>query len=255
MIVLSLPTVVLVAMTIVASMLFSIAFYYIVHPFWSSELTEDTKKTADLVATRTGIVYALVIGMMFLNARVEHTQMIEAIENEASALTRLYRAMQRQDDEESLEVRAKLLKYIRFIVDEQWPALREARLQPGDRAFVGGDQLDDIWNYISKIERKTGNSDLSNLLDQVEHNLMLRLFDSKGSLLPLFWYIAGFGYLTTLISLYINPPTFRRCTLVSIYSSMVALALLGVFIMTHPYSTAAGIEPDVFKTLIKASAQ
>lgn len=60
MLVLSLPTIVIAFMTIVLSILFSVAFYYVVHPFWSNELSEDTKKTADMVSVRTGVVYALV---------------------------------------------------------------------------------------------------------------------------------------------------------------------------------------------------
>jgi hypothetical protein len=126
-------------------------------------------------------------------------------------------------------------------------------VQPGDRDFTGRVQLDRIWDYVIKTEQKSGASNFSRLLDQVEHYRVIRLFDIKGNLLPLFWYIAIFGYLASLITLYVSPPTFRRCTLVSLYSSMVALVLLGIFILSHPYSTAAGIEPDVFKWLLKAS--
>jgi hypothetical protein len=36
---------------------------------------------------------------------------------------------------------------------------------------------------------------------------------------------------------------------------MVAVVLLGVFVLTHPYSSAAGISPDVFQLLIEGGAQ
>jgi hypothetical protein len=35
---------------------------------------------------------------------------------------------------------------------------------------------------------------------------------------------------------------------------MVAIVLLGIFILTHPYSVAAGVEPSVFKWLLEMSA-
>jgi hypothetical protein len=253
---LNLPTSVAVILTVIAATAISIVLYYLVHPFWSKELSEETKKTAEVVAMRVGVVYAVVIGMMFANVRIEHFQMIEAIESEASALIRLYQAIEKEGGEETEVVRQNLIDYIRFIVDEQWPALREARAFPEQSGFSGGgEKLKPIWDYVAKAETEIENHNLRRLLDQVEHYHILRLFDKKGNLLPLFWYIAIFGYLATLFTLYVYPPNLRRCTLVSLYSSMVAIVLLGIFILTHPYSVAAGVEPSIFKWLLDLSAR
>ena len=92
------------------------------------------------------MVYAVVIGMMFTNVRIEHVQMIQAIESEASALIRLYVAIERDEGKQAEEVRKSLVEYIRFIVEEQWPALRAARMQPGDRFLLGGHQLKLAWD-------------------------------------------------------------------------------------------------------------
>jgi hypothetical protein len=254
MFLLNLPTPVAVLIAIVLATAFSIVLYYIVHPFWAREPSEDTKKTADIVAMRLGVVYAVVIGMMFANVRLEHFQMIDAIESEASAVTRLYKAIERQGGEESQTIRNSLIEYIRFIVDEQWPALREGRVLAGDRAVAGGGvELKPVWDYVIKTERETGDQNFRRLIDQVDHYHMMRLFDTKGNLLPLFWYIAIFGYLATLVTLYTSPPSFRRCTLVSLYSSMVAIVLLGIYILSHPYSVAAGFEPGIFKLLLDSA--
>src|SRR5210317_1808551 len=255
MFLLNLPTPVSVFITLIIAIGLSTILYYVVHPFWAKELSEDTKKTAELVAMRVGVVYAVVIGMMFANVRIEHFQMIEAIESEASALIRLYSAIERQSDEETSEIQQNLFEYIRFIVDEQWPALREARaFSEGDTISGGGQKLKPVRDYVTKIEKKTGDQNLRQLLDQVEHYHILRVFDKKGNLLPLFWYIAIFGYFATLFTLYVHPPNLRRCTLVSLYSSMVAIVLLGIFVLTHPYSVAAGVEPSIFKWLLDLSA-
>ena len=252
---LNLPTSVAVILTVIVATAISIVLYYLVHPFWSQELSEETKKTSEVVAMRVGVVYAVVIGMMFANVRIEHFQMIEAIESEASALIRLYQAVEKDGSEETDVIRRDMVDYIKFIVDEQWPALREARAFPGQNGFSGGGKkLKPVWDYVAKAEAETGNQNLRRLLDQVEHYHILRVFDKKGNLLPLFWYIALFGYFATLFTLYVYPPNLRRCTLVSLYSSMVAIVLLGIFILTHPYSVAAGVEPNIFKWLLEMSA-
>lgn len=252
---LSLPTPAAVTLTIIAATTMSVALYFLVHRFWAKELSEETKKTTELVAMRVGVVYAVVIGMMFANVRIEHFQMVEAIESEASALIRLYQAIEKDSGEETAVIRRDLIDYIRFIVDEQWPALREARAFPEKGGISGGgEKLKPVWEYVAKTEIKTGNQNLRRLLDQVEHYHILRIFDRKGNLLPLFWYIALFGYFATLFTLYVYPPNLRRCTLVSLYSSMVAIVLLGIFILTHPYSVAAGVEPSIFKWLLEMSA-
>jgi hypothetical protein len=90
------------------------------------------------------------------------------------------------------------------------------------------------------------------LLDQVEHHKILRLFDTKGSLLPLFWYIAALGYFASVMPLCVYPPSVRRTLLIALYSSLVSVVLLGIFILSHPYSEAAGIDPVVYKSLLEA---
>jgi hypothetical protein len=251
---LNLPTPLAVILTVILATIISIALYYIIHPFWADDLSEETKKTAEVVATRIGVVYAIVIGMMFANVRIEHFQMVNAIESEASALIRIYKTLEREGGESTETIRDSLTDYIRFLVDEQWTALREARSYSQDDAITGGGKkIKPVWEYVSQIERETGDQTLKRMLDQVEHYHILRLFDKKGNLLPLFWYIAIFGYFATLFTLYIYPPNFRRYTLVSLYSSMVAIVLLGILILTHPYSVAAGVEPSIFKWLLGLS--
>ena len=127
------------------------------------------------------------------------------------------------------------------------------KLRPGDRELFGRTTLDRVWKNLNKIEHKPGDLNLKELLDQVEDYRIQRLFDAKGKLLPIFWYTAIIGYLLTLLTLYLPPPTFRRCVLVSFYSSMVAVVLSGIFILTHPYSYAAGVNPDVFQLLLDMS--
>jgi len=41
---------------------------------------------------------------------------------------------------------------------------------------------------------------------------------------------------------------------ISIASIVFSSFLLGIFILTHPYSYAAGVKPDVFQWLLDASS-
>jgi hypothetical protein len=250
MFILSLPTALSVTLGIVVASSFSVGLYFIAHRLWLGETSAETRRTADNVATRIGVIHAVVIGMMFTSVRVEYNEMIVAIESEASAILRLYHAMGRQGGEKLYAAREHLADYVRFVVDVQWPALRELRSVPNDPKVVGREVLDRVWDSIDGVSSKSGDLNLKALLDQVEDFRMQRLFDTKGSLLPIFWYIAFIGYLLTLMTLYLPPPTTKRCLLVSFYSSMVAVVLLGIYILTHPYSYAAGISPDLFELML-----
>ena len=254
MFLLSLPTIVSISIASIMFSSFSVALYYLVHLCRPREISPETKKTADVVATRIGVIHAVVIGMMFTSVRMEYNEMIVAIESEASALTRLYNAIERQGGEELSDTKKQIIEYIRFVVEDQWPALREMKLRPSDHELFGREVLNRVRKDLDKIEYIPGNLNLKVLLDQVEDFRNQRLFDAKGKLLPIFWYIAIIGYLLTLLTLYLPPPTFRRCLLVCFYSIMVAVVLLGIFVLTHPYSYAAGVNPDVFQWLLDASS-
>ncbi|MCK5641191.1 MAG: hypothetical protein KAJ19_10350 [Gammaproteobacteria bacterium] len=83
MFLLSLPTIVSVAITIIVFASFSVSLYFVCYRYWSSGISDETKKTANTVATRIGVIHAVVIGMMFTGVRVEYSEMIVAIESEA----------------------------------------------------------------------------------------------------------------------------------------------------------------------------
>ena len=116
--------------------------------------------------------------------------------------------------------------------------------------LIGREALDRVVEHARRYRIQARRPSFKELLDQVEDYRIQRLFDAKGKLLPIFWYIAIIGYLLTLTTLYLPPPTTKRCLLVSLYSSMVAVVLLGIFILTHPYSEAAGVGPDIFEWLL-----
>jgi hypothetical protein len=232
--------------------LFSVGLYYVAHLIWAGDISENTNSTASMVATRAGIIYSFVIGMMFTGVHTEYNKMVQELEMEASALTRLHGALNRHRDREKFnDTREQLTKYIRFVVEEQWPALREMRGISGTMRMTKERVLNQVWDDLEKVEYKPGDLNLKELLDSVYDHSIHRLFDVKGEVLPVFWYIAGIGYFLTITPMCIAPPTFRRYLLMSMYSSMVALVLLGTFILTHPYSLAAGINPKVFHLLLE----
>ncbi len=76
MLLLLMPTFVAVLSAMLILSLFSVALYYVFHRFWGKEPSEDTKRMAELVATRIGVIYAVLIAMMFANVRIEHIQMV-----------------------------------------------------------------------------------------------------------------------------------------------------------------------------------
>ncbi len=250
MVLLTLPISVSMVIVIVLSWLVSIGFYFAFHRILSKEISGETRKMGEMVATRIGVVHAVVLGMMFTSVREEYNEMLVATENEASSLVRLHQALDRQAGEKTAETRKKLLQYARFVVEDEWPALREVRVRPEINALVGREVLDSVWEDLEKVDYQPGYLNLRELLDQVETFRAQRLFDQRGQMLPFFWFIALFGWLATLITFFIYPPSFKRCFLACLYSGLVASVLLGILVLSHPYSLAAGVSPDVFEWLL-----
>lgn len=248
-----LPTPVGVALAMASFAGLSVVLYLGLHRLIRKGAGEDTRRLAEAVATRIGIIHGIVLGMMFSNITAEYTGMIGALESEASALIRLHNAMERQEDERLQPAMDELLGYIHFVVERQWPALREGRVVAGDRELGGRAMLDEVWLAIDGVEPDSRRSELMRLVDEVENYRNLRLFDRLGSLLPLFWYIAIIGYVLTLTGLCIPRPSPSRGVVVSLYGAMVGVVLYGILVMTQPYSPAAGVSPKVFEWLLEAT--
>ena len=116
---------------ILAMLLFGlvpVALYPALHRLWARVARAGDGALENSVSARIGVIHAVVLGMMFSNVTVEYTGMIGALESEASALIRLYNEMERRDVEYFGPAMEELNGYLRFVVVEQWPALREGRL-------------------------------------------------------------------------------------------------------------------------------
>jgi len=256
MFLLTLPLWISVLVVLTVAVVVSVGLYYVVHPFWASDASEETRKLADMASTRIGVIHALVIGMMFTYVRIEHNQMLAAVEAEATALAQLYVTLERTGDPRWEDVKRQLSDYAHFVVDTQWPALRELRVQPGDQLLRGRTALDKIWASVDQFAGNVSPMSLQRfhqLIEEADLRRAERLFDAKGSLLPVFWVIGVIGYVFTVVPFFFPPPNLRRCVMVSLYTSTVAIVLLGVYVLTHPYSMPAGVEPTAFEMLLQAS--
>lgn len=253
MFIFSVPTPVGALISMVFFAAISVGIYFLIHPLWARNPSEDTKRLADTVSTRIGVIHAVVIGMMFSNITSEYTGMIGALESEASALIRLYNALERREDASLEPPMDELMKYIHFVVDEQWPALRERTVAPSDKEIAGRGILDRVWLGVQHIEPASSRQELVRVLDEVEEFRNRRLFDTVGTILPLFWYTAIIGYLLTLVGLTLSPPVLSRCVIVALYGAVVGVVLYGILVMTQPYSLAAGVRPRVFEWLLEAT--
>jgi hypothetical protein len=249
----SLPTPAGVALAMASFAVLSIVLYLVLHRLVLVSANEDTRRMAEAVAGRVGIIHGIVLGMMFSNITAEYTGMVAALEAEASALIRLHNAMERQEDERLEPAMEELRGYIHFVVERQWPALRAGRVEAGDHELAGRDLLDNVWRSVDRVEPGPHQNKLMSLVDEVENYRNLRLFDRLGSLLPLFWYIAIIGYVLTLAGFCVPRPSRARCTLAALYGAMVGVVLYGILVMTQPYSPAAGVSPKVFEWLLDAT--
>jgi len=226
-----------------------LALYPVLHRLWARGRRDGDPPIEDTVPVRIAVIHAVVIGMMFSNVTVEYTGMIGALESEASALIRLYNEMERRDVEHFQPAMESLKGYLRFVVVEQWPMLREGR---GIENLSGRVALDEVWTHVQQFEGP-GRQELARLLDEVEHSRNLRVFDTVGTFLPLFWYAALIGYALTITTLCVNPPTGQRRALLFFYGCMVGVVLYGILVMTQPYSSAAGVSPRVFERLLEVT--
>lgn len=199
------------------------------------------------IAVTYAILLALVIGTVwgeFLDAE-------NAVEAEAASIAGLYRLASSADIITAEHLRLDLVEYARSIVDKEWPVMADeiGRL-PRNPAY------DRLWRTILMIQPQGVREEaelgsLINGMDRLDSARSARVLSSTAAIPVAMWiYLIAGGAVTVLFAALFGAANRRvHLTMVTFLVIVLALALLMVKAIDHPFKGIIHVEPDAYKIL------
>jgi len=195
-----------------------------------------------------GTFYAVLLGLIVVDAMTDMSDLRAVIEREANAVADVYILSRGMPEPEKSKIRELSIAYVDAVVDDEWEAMKKGKVSA--KAIVSMNRL---WNTI--IDCKPVSDDQRDIrqmsLDRISEagdNRRERLITSAHGVSPELWTVLMIGGLLTLgFSYFLGLPSFLGQALMTVViASTLALNVYLVFLFGYPFSGAYCLEPDGF---------
>ena len=210
----------------------------------SAESRERTTKLAEHVFKISGTLMALILSFSLNSLRNDYTSVRDSIQLEAAEVLDIATDLNSFGTEGARQLRRGLEKYVRLVIDEEWPSLAAGNgLAPdANRAF---DDLQ-IGFHLLKADTPARQSLRANLISDIDEISDYRQHRGFQALPdpPQFLYVALVGFLCTIATLVVYEPTVLRILLIAAYSAFVGLVVHSMLALSLPFSGEMGLSPE-----------
>jgi hypothetical protein len=195
-----------------------------------------------------GTFYAVLLGLIVVDAMTNMTDLRGIIEQEANAVADVYILARGLPEPERTKLKSLAANYVDTVIDDEWAAMKKGKISTKAIGHVGG-----MWNVL--IDFKPTADDQNDIrqmcLDRVSElgdNRRTRLISSAHGVSTELWTVLFIGGVLTLCFSYFlgMSSLIGQALMTVIIASTLALNVYLVFLFGYPFSGAYCIEPDGF---------
>ena len=197
-----------------------------------------------------GVVRRRVLGFTAVIVWERFAEAQTNVEKAANELGDLFRDAQAFPDDVREELQTNLRSYVRLVIEKEWPAMAEGKSSP-----EAWEAFNQIWQTYyrfrpqNEYERIWYAQSLARL-NEFGDQRRLRLLISQSSGIPaVMWAVlVGAGAITIGFSfLFGTKNTVAQALMTGGLAMTIALVLLSIVSMEHPFAGLARVEPEAFK--------
>jgi hypothetical protein len=176
------------------------------------------------------------------------------VEQEANELGDLYRGAQTFPDGVRSELETRLRTYARVVGEKEWPAMAERKSSP--EAWEAYNQLWRAYHLFrpENEHQKIWYAESLRRLNQLGDQRRLRLLSSRSEGVPgVMWLVLlGAGVVTIAYGfLFGSRSTAAQVLMTAGLATTIALVLLSILAMNHPFSGIARVDPEAFHQVLE----
>ena len=214
------------------------------------EVLERHNEVAGFIHAVIGVLYAVVLGFTAVIVWERFAEAQNNVEKAANELGDLFRDAQAFPDDVREELQTNLRSYVRLVIEKEWPAMAEGKSSP-----EAWEAFNQIWQSYYRFRpqneyERVWYAQSVAILNQFGDQRRLRLLSSQSSGIPaVMWAVlVGAGAITIGFSfLFGTKNTVAQALMTGGLAMTIALVLLSIVALEHPFAGLARVEPEAFK--------
>lgn len=245
-----LPTPLLATLLLALSVAYALAAVLFVRKMkW--RLSPEDNGTAAALHAFIGVMYAVALGLLVVNAQSDYGDVEQAVVNEANATGDLYRAMLGLEPVNRNRLQRDLGAYVMLVINDEWPKARHG--ERSMRTFYAVDHLaDEIYTYRpTSPQEERVYPQLVSEIDEMLDARRQRVFMGSQGVGDVTWTIVILGGLITVgfAAFFWMENGRAQLILTSMMAAVFGLMLTLLVAMDHPLWGNVAVGPDPFLEL------
>lgn len=237
---------------VVAAVLLAVVGTVIVRRRVGVETLKLNNEVAGFIYAVVGVLYAVLLGFTAIIVWEQFEKAQDGVDQEANELADLYRDAQAFPDETRMRVEFQLREYARLVIEKEWPAMAERKSSPET-----WDMYNEIWRTYQQFRPQDEHQRIwfgesLTRLNRLADQRRLRLLSSHSEGMPTVMWLAllGAGAITIGFSLLFGTRSAAAHLLMTSGLAMtIALVLVSVLALQHPFSGITRVEPGAFEQI------
>jgi cation transporter-like permease len=238
---------------VVGAIIISVAGLFIIRLIMPAHKIKLHNDVAGFIFATLGVIYAVLIAFMVIVAWQDFDRATTNVTREANYIADVYRDSEAFSPAFKNKVRTSLDKYVKGIVEEEWPLLSK-----GQRSTHVQDISTGIWKLFGSYEPKGVTEKIFfeetvRRLNDAGELRRQRILDARTGIHPVLWFVLIFGGLITILfTLFFGTENFApQIIMTSMLATLIALVLFTIMVFDYPYSGSVSISPDNFKLILQ----
>jgi hypothetical protein len=235
---------------VIASTGGALLFLFAVTHIWSHDARKESNDFTGAVVAVIGTTYAVILAFTLSNVWNTFQEAQTTEEQEANALTNVFRISTQLQDPNAARIEALCVQYAENALKQEWPAAKEDLMPP-----EGADIIDQLWQLAGQIQGRARPDAIAayQLMEELRgltQYRRLRIMQTREALPGILWavLITG-GIITVAAACFFGVANFRFHLLqVLVLSFLISLVLVAIAGIDRPYQGMVTVDPHGFET-------
>lgn len=238
------------------SVLVALAGMLVVRRLVSYDTLRQHNEVAGFVYAAVAVAYGALLAFVVVAVWENHHEAQDAATREVEALAALHRVAQGLPGEAGQDLTAIMAAYLRSVTDDEWRMMAAGREDARSRRL-----LDEMWAALWRVDPRSAreantHAEALGRLTALGAARRERLLDAREHAPPLLWWSLVVGGAVTVGFTYLFgvKSAVAQALMTAALTTTLALGLLMIIALNHPFRGELGIEPDAFSDALHTLA-